>query len=72
MKTQRRQTHENRASRIGLNLCKASKEIQMDAIGRGEHIPRWELNDGKHQDSKRGFATLAEVSEALDCLELRR
>lgn len=72
MKTQRRQTLENRAARLGLRLSEAGLHVKMEAANNCEAMPRWELSDGKHQSSLRGFATLAEVSEALDCLELRR
>jgi len=70
MKNPRRQTLENRAARLGLELSKAGRYVKMEAANNCEATPRWELSDGKHQSTLRGYATLAEVSEALDCEEI--
>jgi len=42
----------------------------MEAANNCEAMLRWELSDGKYQDSLCGYATLAEVSEALDHKEI--
>ena len=70
MKNHRRQTLENRAARLGLELSEAGRYVKMEAANNCEAMPRWELSDGKHQDTLRGYATLAEVSEALDHKEI--
>ncbi len=70
MKTPRRQTLENRAARLGLRLSEAGLHVKMEAANNCEAMPRWELSDGKHQSSLRGYVTLAEVSEALDHEEI--
>ncbi|HFJ9559691.1 TPA: hypothetical protein ACG46E_004927, partial [Stenotrophomonas maltophilia] len=70
MKTPRRQTLENRAARLGLRLSEAGLHVKMEAANNCEAMPRWELSDGKYQDSLCGYATLAEVSEALDHKEI--
>jgi hypothetical protein len=70
MKTPRRLTLENRAASLGLELFEAGLNVKMEAANNCEAMPRWELSDGKRQDTLRGYATLAEVSEALDHKEI--
>ncbi|MBN5032170.1 hypothetical protein JY448_00775 [Stenotrophomonas maltophilia] len=70
MKTARRRTLENRAARLGLELSEAGRHVKMEAANNCEAMPRWELSDGKHQGTLRGYAALAEVSEALDHEEI--
>ncbi|MFY0186109.1 hypothetical protein PV767_18720 [Stenotrophomonas rhizophila] len=72
MKTPHRQTLENRAARLGLELSEAGRYVKMEAANNCEAAPRWELSDGKHQSTLRGYATLAEVSEALAHEEISR
>jgi len=55
-----------RAERLGLRLSTASRNTQMDALSSQQPKPRWELSDGKHQSTVRGFLTLSEVARALD------
>jgi len=70
MKTQSRQTLENRAACLGLHLSTASRNTQMAALSNYRTKPRWELSDGKHQSTVRGFSTLAEVADALEEREI--
>ena len=70
MNTPRRQTLENRAGRLGLALSEAGRHVRMEAANNNKAIPRWELSDGKHQSSLRGYPTLAEVADALDHAEI--
>ena len=48
----------------------AGLHVKMEAANNCEAMLRWELSDGKYQDSLCGYATLAEVSEALDHKEI--
>ena len=70
MKKQSRQSLENRAGRMGLRLTEASTHAKMEAASRNQRIPRWELSDGKWQNSIRGFTTLEEVATDLDQREI--
>jgi hypothetical protein len=72
MKSPRRQTLEKLAARLGLELSEAATYVKMEAANNCEAIPRWELSDGNHQSTLRGYTTLAEVSEALDRKEIMR
>jgi len=60
-----RQSLASRAKRLGLRLSAASRNTQLDALSIHLSKPRWELSDGKHQSTVRGFLTLAEVARAL-------
>ncbi|WP_141696870.1 hypothetical protein [Xanthomonas translucens] len=70
MKKHSRQSLENRADRLGLTLSEAGRHVKMEAANSNEAIPRWELSDGKHQDTIAGYFTLADVGEALDHKEI--
>ncbi|MFB9038345.1 hypothetical protein [Xanthomonas arboricola] len=70
MKKHNRQTLENRADRLGLQLSEAGRHARYEAASNNEPMPRWELSDGKHQDTIAGYSTLADVAEALDHKEI--
>ena len=61
-----RENLEAYASRVGLELSEAGRHVRYEAANNNERLPRWQLSDGRHQNSIRGYATLAEVAEALD------
>ena len=61
-----RQSLETYANGMGLELSEAGRHVRYEAANNNERLPRWQLSDGRHQNSIRGYATLAEVAEALD------
>lgn len=61
----RRFSLESRAHRLGLKLSEAGRHARAEAAGQNEPLPRWELSDGKFQDSICGYRSLREVAQAL-------
>lgn len=62
----RRSTLENRAARLGLVLAVSDNQLRMDALNNGEDMPVWQLSDGKHRSTIRGYRNLLHVAIALD------
>jgi len=68
-----RTTIEGRFARFDLVLSPASEQTRMEAAGRYEdRLPRWEVSDGRHRSTVKGFPTLAAVETYLDEVTITR
>lgn len=69
----KRSSFENRLAHFGLELSTASTQTCMDAAARyHDQLPRWEVSDGRHRETVKGFQTLAEVNAYLEECEIMR
>lgn len=65
-----RKALENRATKLGYSLSKASRETKMRAVSQHEDVPRWEIVRSKWQADTIACKTLTDAENSIDQLEI--